>query len=62
MKAQLLMESLFALAMAASFVAFVLFLFAGIYGHYQSAGAAMNNMYVNARAVSGVSEQQARGA
>ncbi len=59
MKAQLLIESLFALALAISFVVFVLILFAGIYKQYQSTGSAIYRMYLNESAF-GTQEQSAR--
>ncbi len=59
MKAQLLIESLFALALEISFVVFVLLVFAGMYGYYQSSGAAMDRMY-NASALSAHGHIQAR--
>lgn len=45
MRAQLLIESLFMLALAMSFVVFILFLFTGIYQHYQRASNLMDRMY-----------------
>ena len=44
MRAQLLMGSMFTLALAISFVVFVLLVFAGICRYYQNSGQAMDRM------------------
>lgn len=61
MRAQLLMESIFALVLAISFVVFALVLFTGIYRYYQSTGAAMDRMYENASASADTPKPVAHG-
>ncbi len=56
MKAQLLAESFTSLALAVSFVLFVLLLFAGVHRYYQGSSVIIRNAYVNSSALPGAQE------